>query len=169
MPCVAPFRRQVSDYSAPNELRLLSRHRCSFAKPLADVIAEVLLARILIANDDPDLLATCQDVLEGAGHSVRAVVSGAVAVAEARDWRPDGILVDWIMPDMDGGAAIRALRQDPATTSIPILMMSGSRGGADAAARAGANAFLAKPFGAADLVSAIEMLVALASTTSPVV
>lgn len=122
------------------------------------------MARIVVANDDVDLLETCREVLESAGHTIRAVASGRLALQLARQWSPDLILVDWKMPDMEGTAAIRALRGDPRTASLPILMMSGSDSGPRAAAQAGASGFLRKPFDADELVSRIaEMLAAAAA------
>jgi two-component system OmpR family response regulator len=121
------------------------------------------VARILVANDDDDLLDTCQEALEAAGHSVRSMANGALALQAARLWYPDAVLVDWKMPDMDGPAFIRALRGDRAMAAIPILMMSGSEHGAEAAAQAGADAFLPKPFNAAELSGAIDQLLGLAA------
>lgn len=121
------------------------------------------MARILIANDNEEFLGTCKDVLESAGHSVRAVANGALAVELARQWYPDAIVVDWKMPDTDGTAVIRALRRDLATASIPILMMSGSARGAEAALQAGADGFLAKPFNEDQLLAAIDDMLALAA------
>jgi CheY-like chemotaxis protein len=126
------------------------------------------VARILVANDDLDLLDTCREVLERAGHTIRAVASGKLALELARHWNPDLALFDWKMPDMEGTAAIRALRADPLTAPLPILMMSGSDSGPEEAARAGASGFLRKPFDADELVSRVaEMLAAAAGAGLP--
>jgi DNA-binding response OmpR family regulator len=118
------------------------------------------MARILVANDDPDLVAICQDILEADGHSVLGVVGGSEALKEAHRWSPDAILLDWQMPDMDGTTAIRVLRADSRTASIPILMMSGAEDGPQVAARAGADGFLAKPFDAEELSAAMKVMIA---------
>lgn len=117
------------------------------------------MARILIANDDADLLAICQEVLEDAGHTVWSVAGGTYALEQARVRRPDVIVIDWQMPDMDGLAALRALRAMPETLSIPILMMSGSRGVRESAQQAGVNDFLEKPFKTEELLDAVERLI----------
>jgi CheY-like chemotaxis protein len=118
------------------------------------------MARILIGNDDRDLLDTCREILEGPGHAVRAVASGRVALEIAVDWQPDLIIVDWVMPDMDGATAIGRLRQNAITASLPILMISGSVNARAMAAQAGADAFLAKPFTADDLIQAVNLMLA---------
>ena len=118
------------------------------------------MARILIANDDTDLVAICRDVLEADGHSVLGVVGGSEALKEVHRWSPDAILVDWQMPDTDGTSVIRALRGDSRTAAIPILMMSGAQDGPQVAARAGADGFLAKPFDAEELSTAMNAVIA---------
>ena len=122
---------------------------------------EGAMARVLIANDDADFLEICRNVLEDAGHTVGWVEGGIRAVEEARRLRPDVIVVDFQMPDMDGVAAIRALRAAPETASIPILMMSGAGAGRESAKQAGANAFLEKPFRAEELIDSVNSLIDL--------
>jgi DNA-binding response OmpR family regulator len=116
------------------------------------------MARILIGNDDADLMAICQAVLEDDGHVVEIVMDGIEAVDLARQLQPDAIIVDWVMPKMDGATAIAALRRDASTKHIPILMISGSEGGAAKATEAGADFFLRKPFQASDLVESVRSL-----------
>jgi DNA-binding response OmpR family regulator len=115
------------------------------------------MARILIANDSHDLLDLCRSILEEDGHLVKAVTGGKEAVRVARDWQPDLILIDWVMPEMDGPTAIRILRGDPTTSSLPILLMSGTQDG-DAAANSGADSFLPKPFLLEELLGRVEEL-----------
>lgn len=118
------------------------------------------MARILLANDDADLLTLCQSLLEDEGHTVESVVNGRRMLERAQTWRPDLVLLDWVMPEIDGGTATRILRSQPATASIPILMMSGSSEGDTEAHDAGADAFLRKPFRASDLVRNVTDLLA---------
>ena len=110
------------------------------------------MARILVANDNPDLVELCQSLLEHDGHVVETLTNGARVLELTRTWRPDLVLLDWVMPKMDGGAATRALRAQASTASIPILMMSGSADGEAQARDAGADAFLCKPFRPSDLL-----------------
>jgi DNA-binding response OmpR family regulator len=114
------------------------------------------MARILILNDEADLLKLCQMVLEERGHEVEIMTSGDRAVMRARKWRPDLVVIDWVMPDMEGGAIMSAMRSSAEAADIPILVMSALRDGAARAALYGAQRFLAKPFTAEELVAAVE-------------
>ena len=116
------------------------------------------MAQILIANDNADLLECCQAILEAEGHVVRAVEGGENAIALVREWQPDVVVIDYVMPDTDGPAAIAALRAAPATANVPILLMSGTNGTDATAGRFGADGFLRKPFDAAQLVAGVERL-----------
>jgi CheY-like chemotaxis protein len=113
------------------------------------------ISRIIVGNDQPDMVELCQMVLEFAGHTVRTVTDGLKAVALARGWKPDLLVLDWMMPNLDGIGAVGVLRSDAQTRRIPILMMSGSDGAQEVAMRAGADSFLAKPFGAEDLLHSV--------------
>ncbi len=125
------------------------------------------MPRILMANDDRDLLDTCREILEGAGHEVRSVAGGREAFAIALDWLPDLIIVDWVMPDMDGTTLIAELRRADATTSLPILMISGSLNARVIAGRAGSDGFLPKPFEAEELLRAVGLLLDGVRSTGP--
>jgi len=120
------------------------------------------MARILVANDNVDLLDCCRAILEADGHEVEAVADGQKALWLARNWQPDLIVIDWVMPEMDGPTAIAILRADPTTASLPILLMSGTEGtDADVAALTGADAFLRKPFQSDELLSEVARLLGI--------
>jgi CheY-like chemotaxis protein len=116
------------------------------------------MAQILIANDNCDLLECCRAILEADGHEVEIVADGEEAIDLARARHPDAVVIDWVMPRVDGPAAIAALRADASTSGIPILLMSGTEQGEARSAEIGADAFLRKPFLAADLSTAVEHL-----------
>jgi CheY-like chemotaxis protein len=116
------------------------------------------MARILIANDDSDLLDCCRSILEDAGHMVEALKNGVLLVMRARTWRPDLVLIDWVMPALDGPSAIAALRAHPATALVPIILMSGTEADETVALRTGANAFLPKPFQSEELLDQVAAL-----------
>ena len=116
------------------------------------------MAQILVANDNCDLLECCRAILEADGHVVEIVADGEKAIQLARSWHPDAVVIDWVMPQSDGPSAIAALRADPATEGIPILLMSGTEEGETTSAELGADAFLRKPFVAKDLSAAVERL-----------
>jgi CheY-like chemotaxis protein len=116
------------------------------------------MARILVANDDQDLLELCRAILEEAEHVVTIVADGHEAINLARAWRPELIVVDWVMPHVNGPTAIATLRADAVTRRIPILLMSGSNGGDGTAREVGADSFLEKPFRPEELVAAVADL-----------
>ena len=116
------------------------------------------MARILLANDNADLLDCCRAILELDGHVVEAVADGRKALWLARTWQPDLIVIDWVMPEMEGPTAIAILRADPTTARLPILLMSGTEVTEDVVAVTGADDFLRKPFQRKELLAGVERL-----------
>jgi putative two-component system response regulator len=110
--------------------------------------------KLLIVEDDRELAETMRDVLEE-DFAVRLASDGSEAVLRALVERPDVLVMDARMPRMDGFDACRALRHDPLTADVPIIMVTGERGheAATAAFDAGATDFLIKPFSISQLRS----------------
>ena len=110
--------------------------------------------RLLIAEDDRDLAETMREVLEE-DFAVDVAVNGSDAVALAQDERPDVVVMDARMPKMSGLDACRALRHDPRTADLPIIVVTGSSEPelASAAFDAGATDYLPKPFSISQLRS----------------
>lgn len=68
-----------------------------------------------------------RDVLTAEGHDVSLATHGADALAEARAFRPDVVLLDWLLPGgPQGGDVLRALRRDPATRAVPVIVLTAS-------------------------------------------
>ena len=107
---------------------------------------------ILIAEDDRSLADTMRDVFEE-DFSVETAADGQEAVRVARRVHPDVMVLDARMPRMDGLSACRALRDDPATADVPIILVTGEdpATAAPKAFDAGATDFLAKPFSISQL------------------
>ena len=114
-------------------------------------------ARILLADDNRDMREYVQRLLSRK-FSVTAVADGEEALASARENPPDLVLTDVMMPRMTGFDLLRALRSDPATAAIPIVMLS-ARAGEEAESEgleAGADDYLVKPFTARELLARVS-------------
>jgi signal transduction histidine kinase len=120
-------------------------------------------ARILVADDNADMRAYLVRLLADR-YDVKAVADGREALAEARARPPDLVLCDVMMPMLDGIALLRALRADPVTTTVPVVLVS-ARAGDEAAVEAlvvGADDYLSKPFSARELLARVSTHLALA-------
>ena len=115
---------------------------------------------VLVADDNA---AVCEVVIAALAEDdvqVLKAFDGEEAVASAREHRPDAIVLDLLMPKLDGISALVRLRADPITRNIPVLMMSGMPGkeASRLAAAYGAGEFLVKPFQMQHLVTRIRAL-----------
>jgi len=113
--------------------------------------------RVLVVDDDPSIRTICREVLEAGGYQVRDVGSATSAMTEARRFRPDMILLDVLMPGIDGFRTAEMLRSDPAIGMAPIMFLSARGDTADKvrAFRSGAEDYMVKPFDAAELVARV--------------
>lgn len=116
---------------------------------------------ILVVEDDPDARRVARLWLEGAGCRVIEAADGRECVAFARELQPDAILLDLVLPDVDGWEAARALRGDARTASIPILGLTGLHYPVlrKRALEAGCDVVLTKPISPTRLVAEIDALV----------
>lgn len=104
-------------------------------------------SRILIVEDEPSVADLIEAVLTGEGYTVAIANDGAQGLMLARDWSPDLILMDIMLPSVDGTTAIRRLKADAETSEIPIVAMSAGRTIRNQSeALSEADAALAKPF-----------------------
>ncbi len=115
-------------------------------------------ARILVVDDDRFFRVLVRDVLQGADFAVEEAVDGADGLAQAAALNPDVILLDLLMPDMDGYAVCRRLKADPGTRPIPVIFLTVSqdRDLNRNAYAAGATACLTKPFRREALVAVVH-------------
>lgn len=116
-------------------------------------------SQVLLIDDDPQLLGYLQEVMEFAGYGVTTARNGLSGLESFRRQRPDLVLTDIVMPDMEGIALIREIRA--LDKEVPIIAMSGGgRGGQtmylEAATKLGANAALHKPFSSDELFCALN-------------
>ncbi len=117
---------------------------------------EILIKKILIADDEVNIRSLVRRFL-GNKYIVLEATNGEVAVYIARKQKPDLILMDIMMPKLDGYGACRAIKQDPVTKAIPIVMLSGVGHELNKkfANKMGASGYITKPFSSQDLLDAI--------------
>jgi twitching motility two-component system response regulator PilH len=113
---------------------------------------------ILVVDDSPTESHIFATILSGAGYRVETAVDGAQGIEMARRLKPDLILMDIIMPVLNGFAATRELHRDPATAAIPIIIVTTKDQTTDRTwgLRQGAVDYLIKPVTAADLLAHVR-------------
>ena len=115
---------------------------------------------MLIAEDEPSIVASLEFLFGQAGYEVFTAVNGAEALALAEARTPDLLVLDIMLPVLDGFAVCKAVRANPALAATRILMLT-ARGREHEAARGialGANAYMTKPFGTRELMKVVEDL-----------
>ena len=119
--------------------------------------------RVLLADDNADMREYLHRLLRS-GYQVTAVADGLTALDAVRASAPDLVISDVMMPGLDGLALVAALRSDPRTADVPVLLLS-ARAGQEASIEgleAGADDYLVKPFSAAELLARVRANVELA-------
>ncbi|MEZ0357393.1 SpoIIE family protein phosphatase [Mycobacterium sp. SA01] len=125
-------------------------------------------SRVLVADDNADMREYLVRLLRGAGYQVEEVSDGQQALNRIRADRPDLVVSDVMMPRLDGLALVAALRNDPHTVAVPVLLLS-ARAGQEASIeglQAGADDYLVKPFVAAELLARVRANIELAKLRS---
>lgn len=118
--------------------------------------------RVLIADDEEDIKDVMQMFLESQGYEVETAYDGLDAIDRVKTWNPDVILLDIMMPVVDGIEVCKTLKADLNVKDIPIIMVSAAskREKEGPAFEAGAQAYVLKPFEPASLVDVIEKCLA---------
>ncbi len=113
--------------------------------------------RILIVDDDPAAVELVQYALKGEGFESLLAVSGAQGIAMAKEELPDLILLDVMLPEVDGFQVCRQLREDAATAAVPIIMLSARAQTSDLenGQQAGADLYLTKPIDLTELIQRV--------------
>jgi two-component system alkaline phosphatase synthesis response regulator PhoP len=115
-------------------------------------------AHILVVDDEPDLLELVHYTLTRASYQVVCVKSGEEAMAQVRSQPPDLVVLDVLLPGLDGLEICRLLKQDPRTASLPIIMLTARSEEADIVAglELGADDYLTKPFSPRVLMARVK-------------
>jgi len=121
------------------------------------------MARVLVIDDEPDVLLLCRVNLQHAGHEVLEAPDGERGLATALSERPDAIVLDLMLPQMDGYGILTALGADPRTRDIPVLVLTAKAQREDRVRcwEQGASEYMTKPFSPAALASALAQLIAM--------
>ncbi len=115
--------------------------------------------KLLVIDDAPYVLKALRDTLESHGYEVYDAVNGEEALARYREVNPDVVLMDVLMPRMDGVSATRCIKEYDPDAKIIIVTAMGKRGLEKDCIEAGASDFIMKPFKTKDLLRTINSLV----------
>jgi twitching motility two-component system response regulator PilH len=118
------------------------------------------VSRVLIVDDSPTELHKVRELLARSGFEVLVAESGEQGVAIARSQRPDVVLMDIVMPGLNGFQATRQLSRDPATATIPVIILTSKNQDTDRVwgSRQGAKGYITKPVDEVLLLSTITEL-----------
>ncbi len=116
--------------------------------------------RILVVEDEPNIVTSLVFLFEHAGFAVTSETNGKVALDLILSEPPDVLVLDVMLPGLDGFEILRHLRSIPETQAMPILMLTakGQREDRQNALDFGADLFITKPFSNAEVVSAVKTL-----------
>ena len=116
------------------------------------------MTRILVAEDDPDLALGLKNNLEIEGYDVRVARDGAEALALALQWQPALLVLDLVMPKIDGMRVLRELRERDSRIAVLILTARGEEADKVRGLKLGADDYVTKPFGLLELLARVESL-----------
>ena len=116
--------------------------------------------RVLLIEDEPNIAEAIRFILSRDGWEVTVEENGAQALPRVADVKPDLVILDLMLPGMSGLEILSALRADPVTVAVPVLMLTAKGQGRDreAAERAGVSAFMSKPFANAEMRATVRAL-----------
>jgi len=124
--------------------------------------------KILVVEDEPDQLEVVRFTLKNAGYAIGTATNGIEALKKAQTVSPDLIIMDVMMPELDGFAVCETLRGNPATAHIPVLLLTGlcSHISRLVGYESGCTDYVVKPFDAEELVLKVEKLLSQAAEAS---
>ena len=115
---------------------------------------------VLLAEDEPNIVESITFLLERAGFDVIVATDGRQALDMALSHSPNVMVLDLMLPEIDGYEVLRRLRADPQGENLPVLMLTakGQRIDRETALECGANLFMTKPFANAEITAAVVKL-----------
>jgi DNA-binding response OmpR family regulator len=117
-------------------------------------------SKILVVDDEPEAVELVEFNLKGAGYEVSTAGDGAEALNKARRIQPNLVILDVMMPEIDGMEVCKLLRRDPATSTIPIIMLTAKASEVDRVLglELGADDYVVKPFSPRELVLRVKKI-----------
>ena len=118
--------------------------------------------RVLIADDEPNIVASLEFLMEQAGFEVRLAANGKEALDLVASFGPDLVILDVMMPEMNGYEVCQRLKSDPATRAVKVVMLSAKGREVEVAKglELGADAYVTKPFSTRELVAKVREMLA---------
>ncbi len=119
-----------------------------------------MVTRVLITEDEPNIVESLTFILTRAGYEVSAVLDGEAAVRRLRSDPPDIMILDIMLPKLNGFEILKLVKTDPLLKSLPVLILTakGQAHDRQLAEEIGANAFITKPFSNRDIIEQIGHL-----------
>ena len=118
--------------------------------------------KILVVDDDPDIVEIVESWLTTNKYEVYTAHSGAEGLGKCKLVRPDAVILDLMMPDMDGSTVAYEMKDDPNTSNIPVIFLTGAVKASEVpkSHKIGGQYFLAKPFKGEELLKMLEIVFA---------
>ena len=119
-----------------------------------------MAARVLVVDDEPNIVTSLEFLLQDAGFEVRTAANGQEALEQTAQFAPDLILLDVMMPVLNGYEVCQRLKSDPKTRGMRVLMLSAKGRDVEIAKglELGADAYMTKPFSTRDLLVKVQDL-----------
>lgn len=120
-----------------------------------------MVAKVLVAEDEPFIVECLDFLLKRSGFQMIAVSDGLAVFPALAKEKPDLLILDVMLPEMNGFDVLRRIRQDPVTATLPVLVLTAKGQSADRARilELGANEFVTKPFSNDDLMDRVQSLI----------
>jgi CheY-like chemotaxis protein len=118
--------------------------------------------RILVVEDEESLLKLESILLSSKGYSVTGVMDGRSALEEVKANNPDLVILDIMLPEIDGFEVCRRIKEDPVSSHIPVLILTAKKNSQDLARgqQVGCDAYITKPFKSAKVLDMVQELLA---------
>lgn len=122
--------------------------------------APAMTKRVLLAEDEPNIVESLTFLLDRAGFEVAVETDGRQALDAALTNVPDVLILDVMLPELDGYEVLRQLRADRRAEKLPVVMLTakGQREDRETALECGADMFITKPFANSEIIAAVERL-----------